>query len=211
MLRPMNWSPKDWPWPPRLAKRFGWLRRTVPRAKVSAVSKAIGEWLPEHYFRIIVALCLVLLTPWIWLMFQIGEEVYTLIAGSNIDKSPEDRRNIAYALGVSITALAGLLAAPLIIVRAWIHERQTMVATRQAETAEQGLITDRFTKAVEQLGAEKTVRRREFKPRYRVDDDGEWLMDDNFEPIPATRPDDTPLGEWETIEETLPNLEVIVH
>lgn len=29
ILRPMKWSPKDWPWPPPLAKAFGWLRRSV--------------------------------------------------------------------------------------------------------------------------------------------------------------------------------------
>ena len=35
---------------------------------------------------------------------------------------------------------------------------RTSVAQHQARTSEQGLITDRFTKAVEQLGAEKTVK-----------------------------------------------------
>ena len=46
--------------------------------------------------------------------------------------------------------LAALIGAPFVIWRTW-------VAQRQADTDEQGLITDRITKAVGQLGAEKTV------------------------------------------------------
>lgn len=50
-----------------------------------------------------------------------------------------------------ITALGALVSAPLALIRVWTTERQT-------RTSEQGHITDRISKAVEQLGAEKTVK-----------------------------------------------------
>jgi ABC-type nickel/cobalt efflux system permease component RcnA len=52
-------------------------------------------------------------------------------------------RGIAFALG----AIVGL---PFLVWRSW-------VAQRQADTAEQGLLTDRINKAVQGLGAEKTA------------------------------------------------------
>jgi hypothetical protein len=147
------------------------------------------------------AASLVLSPFWFWLIFQVWGEIRTLTGDVVPKATSDDLRNVAYALGVTITALAGLLAAPLILIRTWVSERH-------ATTAEQGLITDRFTKAVEQLGAEKTIRRREFKPKFKVDEDGKWLLDDEFEPIPARCPDGRPLGDWEPVDETIPNLEV---
>ncbi|WP_316012990.1 pentapeptide repeat-containing protein [Roseobacter sp. HKCCA0434] len=47
--------------------------------------------------------------------------------------------------------LIALIGLPFVIWRA-------VVAQKQATTAEQGLLTDRFTKAVEQLGAERTIK-----------------------------------------------------
>ena len=55
----------------------------------------------------------------------------------------EDKRGYAILL-------AAIIGEPFVIWRTW-------VAQRQAGTDEQGLITDRITKAVEQLGAEKTA------------------------------------------------------
>lgn len=48
--------------------------------------------------------------------------------------------------------LAAILAAPFVVWRAFVGQKM-------ADIAEHGLITDRISKAVEQLGAEKTVRR----------------------------------------------------
>lgn len=50
-----------------------------------------------------------------------------------------------------VTALGALISAPLALIRVYTTERQT-------RTAEQGHMTDRISKAVEQLGAEKTVK-----------------------------------------------------
>ncbi|PTW49808.1 pentapeptide repeat-containing protein [Rhodovulum kholense] len=69
--------------------------------------------------------------------------------------------------------LAGLIGVPFLVWR-------SIVAQKQVDVAEQGLITDRLNKAVEGLGAEKTVKRR------------------------LTHPD----GSTETEETTEPNIEV---
>ena len=63
---------------------------------------------------------------------------------SNSPTIHADARN--YAL-----ILAALLSIPFVIWR-------VLIAQKQADIAEQGLITDRINKAVEQLGAEKTIK-----------------------------------------------------
>ena len=62
--------------------------------------------------------------------------------------------------------LAGIIGIPLLWVRTRAADRQARaaneqarVANVQAKTAEQGHITDRFTKAIEQLGSEKMAVR----------------------------------------------------
>jgi hypothetical protein len=210
----MDWNPKHWDWAPRVDEGVAWLCRNIPRAAIYAL-KAIFNidrwnlrgfwtglgWLPRNYVKLLSILFLILLPFWGWLIIQVWQEIYTLTGGTIPTPISDDHRNIAYALGVTITALAGLLVAPLILIRTWVSERN-------ATTAEQGLITDRITRAVEQLGAEKTVRRREFKPLFKVDAKGKWTRDTDGNPVPATRPDGTPLGEYESVEETVPNLEV---
>ncbi|MEM7267983.1 MAG: pentapeptide repeat-containing protein [Pseudomonadota bacterium] len=67
---------------------------------------------------------------------------------------PKDDSLRAHAIQLTalLTILGALIAAPLAIIRVTVNERQ-------ARTAEEGLITDRITKAIEQLGAEKTVKK----------------------------------------------------
>ena len=50
---------------------------------------------------------------------------------------------------------AGMIGMPLLAVRTFAANRSAKAADAQARTAEQGHITDRFTKAVEQLGNDK--------------------------------------------------------
>ncbi|AML52321.1 pentapeptide repeat-containing protein [Falsihalocynthiibacter arcticus] len=91
-----------------------------------------------------------LIPVWICLM---GFVIWTLIslAASFPDYSEgDDLRWHALALVGLMTSLAGLIGTPFVFLRAQTTERHT-VAT------EQGLITDRITKAVEQIGAVKTV------------------------------------------------------
>jgi len=99
--------------------------------------------------------------------------------------------------GLVVAALVGV---PFVIWR-------SAVAQKQVNVAEQGHITDRINKAVEGLGAQKTMRQMIDKPRFQRDRGG-WKLDDNGEPIPALRPDGTPLIDRESLEYTEPNIEV---
>ena len=96
--------------------------------------------------------------------------------------------------------ITGLLGAPFLIWR-------TVVAQKTVDLQREGHITDRIAKAVEQLGAEKTVKRIHEIPRYQKED-GEWRRDENGRLIEAVRPDGTPLIDRETHELTVPNIEV---
>ena len=64
----------------------------------------------------------------------------------------EATRNITFAIAAFAGMLAVLATVPFRLVRAWIAERT-------ARMAESNLITDLLNKAVEGLGAEKTVKR----------------------------------------------------
>ncbi|MGB0506314.1 MAG: pentapeptide repeat-containing protein [Pikeienuella sp.] len=102
-------------------------------------------------------------------------------------KRAEALRWQALSFAALIAALGGLLSAPVALIRIHMNERQTKTAEEQRaisaeqraiaedqrkianqqwetaekarETAEQGLITDRFTKAIGQLGETRTVTR----------------------------------------------------
>ena len=62
-----------------------------------------------------------------------------------------------------MTALAGLVGTPLALIRVFTTERTTTAT-------EEGLITDRINKAVEGLGAEKTVVEVVTTPQYKTGD-----------------------------------------
>lgn len=66
-------------------------------------------------------------------------------------KDRDSLRTYATAFGGLIAALGALATLPFALIRVYTTERQT-------RTAEQGHITDRISKAVEQLGAERTVK-----------------------------------------------------
>ncbi|WP_053998715.1 pentapeptide repeat-containing protein [Ahrensia marina] len=100
-----------------------------------------------------------------------------------------------------MTALAGLIGTPLALLRVLTVERQT-------KAQEEGLITDRINKAIEGLGAEKTVKRYRDIHRYETDNDGNYVFDPDGNPVIAVRADGEPIVRRELIEETVPNLEV---
>jgi hypothetical protein len=211
----MDWNPKDWTWVPRFDEWIDWLCRTIGRTLIYALKAILNidrwnframwtglGWAPRNYVKLLSCVFAILSPFWIWMIFEVWDEIQILTGGTVPRDTSDDLRNIAYALGVTITPLAGLLAAPLILIRTWVSERHTT-------TAEQGLITDRITKAVEQLGAEKTVKRREFKPTYKIDKQTKKrILDQDGKPEIATNSDSSEIGEYESVEETLPNLEV---
>ncbi|MEM6489539.1 MAG: pentapeptide repeat-containing protein [Pseudomonadota bacterium] len=153
-----------------------------------------GRW----YFGILAAYAFFLALFWLPLLLHLGAAVFTLL--DMVVESGE--RTDAYALGITLTALAAFAAAPLVLVRAFVAERQTRTAEQQRQIAleqrqltEQGLVTDRLTKAVEQIGAEKTVRRQ----RTKANGTPQLKRDDKGNEIP---------GEPVMEEVTVPNLEV---
>lgn len=94
-----------------------------------------------------------LLAPiWLWLIGHILWSLWSLAQDYNPAVQDNDLRWHILAFVGLITALGAMVSAPLALIRVWTTERQT-------RTAEQGHMTDRISKAVEQLGAEKTVDR----------------------------------------------------
>ncbi len=86
------------------------------------------------------------------------------------------------------TVILALFGAPFLIWR-------TVIASKQAHTAEQGLYTDRIAKAVEQIGADKVVK------RQRTDENGNLTYERDSEGNKL-------FSKPAIIEETVPNLEV---
>ncbi|MBB4520536.1 UNVERIFIED_ORG: uncharacterized protein YjbI with pentapeptide repeats [Rhizobium sophorae] len=109
--------------------------------------------------------------------------------------TPDDLRNI-------LLAVAALVGVPFLIWR-------TLIAAKQTEISRESHYTDLFTKAVEQLGAEKTVKRRDFHQNFQLEEGSQKVMRDRQgKPIPATSPDGEPLGQYESYEVTDINYEV---
>lgn len=76
----------------------------------------------------------------IWLLFKVFLQLNAKLAG----EAGELRWYVLAFVGL-LTALGGLLATPLAVIRVFTTERQTIAA-------EQGQITDRISKVIDQLG-----------------------------------------------------------
>ena len=118
-----------------------------------------ARWWRRNYMRPIFWLAVPLTPFWIVVILLVGMNLIDQLV-SDIPADPVERRTWYYGIGLTITGLGALLAAPFILIKAWVNERTTTAA-------EQGLITERFTRAVEQLGAEKTP----LKGRSKDEDD----------------------------------------
>ena len=94
---------------------------------------------------------LILALPWALLICATAVGLWNTLLHSPFATTAIDARWNALAIIGHITALLALISAPLALIRVYTTERQT-------RTAEQGHMTDRISKAVEHLGAEKTVK-----------------------------------------------------
>lgn len=138
-------------------------------------------------FLFVIVTVIGALIAWPILIFR------TISAVSN--GSFDDVRNILLAVGA-------LLGVPFLIWR-------TLIASRQTDISRESHYTALFTKAVEQLGADKTVKRREFKQQFQFDETTKKVARDlNKQPIPAIDPAGHPLGEFHSYEVTETNYEV---
>ena len=77
------------------------------------------------------------------------ESAWTVSSFSYFDAEHLERLRPLGQILAALVVLVGLIAA---VQRIKLTDKQTGAALRQAETAEQGQITDRFTKAIEHLG-----------------------------------------------------------
>ena len=109
-------------------------------------------WMRDHYVALLLPLGFTAIGLaiyfWIW---DIRGEIGRLVALLSGQTAPEDIRNLAYAIAALLGAVALSATIPFQLIKVWVNERL-------AKTTEQGHMTDRITKAVEQLGAEKTVK-----------------------------------------------------
>jgi hypothetical protein len=108
-----------------------------------------------------------------------------------------DKAEVIRNLGLLLAATVGL---PFLVWR-------SIVAQKQVNVAEQGHITDRINEAVLGLGAEKVLKRIKRTPKYKSKD-GIWQRDEEGNLVPATRPDGELIEDIESLEESVPNLEV---
>ena len=204
------------------------LRRPI----VDFVAKSVGwfgTWKNQR-----IAICIGLAPIgliWFWLLFEAISEVWVLTSGVPQEGSGREiadaNRNRVQAIFFGVGLIGALLAAIIVPVRLWFQYRQTT-------TAEQGHITDRLTKAIEQLGAEKTISYRARYVRYglaeqregyytrfgetsdilgNVPEDirAEHIRRVAEEPNYRDLPDSEKLisrSDWADVTETVPNLEV---
>lgn len=117
----------------------------------------VGSWLLRYYvfFLIFLGTVFFILTAYHYVikiprvlgdLIILMEETVAKASDDPLEKSA--LRGIAYAIGSLVAAMTLFAAVPFTLVKAWINERNTVAS-------EQGLITDRITKAVEQLGSVK--------------------------------------------------------
>ncbi|MDE0128697.1 MAG: pentapeptide repeat-containing protein [Gammaproteobacteria bacterium] len=106
-----------------------------------------------------------LAVPWIvlvvWSICALAMQMLEPIPGT---EQAESRRAYFYAIGLTFTGLGALIAAPLVLVRTFLSDRQAQAAEEhrqiqqeEREIAEQTHFTTLYSKAVQQLGANTTA------------------------------------------------------
>ncbi|AUR11904.1 putative low-complexity protein [Phaeobacter inhibens] len=115
-------------------------------------------WLRRHYVSallIVVGVLFVLAMTFYLVEIGLGVRRLVDLLGNELAKAEpqaEALRFLAHSIGILVAILAGSATIFFASIRVWTNERNTTAT-------EQGLITDRINKAVEGLGAEKTVKR----------------------------------------------------
>lgn len=107
----------------------------------------------QSYLNLINRYAWFLIPFWLLLIGAVSFTLFSLFDGHFRAGAiaSEDIRWRYLSITAMIAALGAMIAVPFTLVRVYVNERQ-------ARTAEEGLITDRITKAIQQLGAEKTVK-----------------------------------------------------
>jgi uncharacterized protein YjbI with pentapeptide repeats len=122
--------------------------------------KAPPEWLASSLYAIAVIIAFLLLYMLglgLYAFVRLGHEV---AFGASIGLDTGNRGS-SNSLTVFFTVLGGLIGGPFLIWRVITSHIQAQAARHQSETAREGHYTSLFTKAVEQLGATREVKRSE--------------------------------------------------
>jgi len=156
-------------------------------------------WLRRNYVAIVFALGgAAIVLALVFYVFEVGIAVARLVdrlrLGAAGDLTETEAKDLAYGIAVLLGAMVAAATIPFTLLRTWINER-TATAT------EEGLITDRINKAVEGLGAEKTVR------LHRKDSNGNFLFHEK-EGSQGDTKSDLDFKRPVIVELTEPNLEV---
>ncbi len=168
----------------------------------------VAEWLnidiqkvlsKAHWFGATVLIILVVVASIYTIFLLFGFYQLGLAVTGSIPYGEDGTGAAIRNIGLMVAATVSI---PFLIWR-------SIVAQKQANIAEQGHITDTINKAVEGLGAEKTVKRIIELPQFETHEDEYGPIQDGV-PVTATRADGTEIIKREAIEETLPNLEVRV-
>ena len=147
----------------------------------------------ENWFK---ALTWVLLPVWVLLLAATLWGLWLVFNGQ-----PSPLSDTSFGLGALIAAFLG---APFVIYGTWLRHK-----TNRLE--QEGHMTDRITAAVEQLGAEKTVKVQARTVSWKLPDSDALyetrvrLGEQSTGPAGSIVVDP---GKWDVVEETLPNLEV---
>ncbi|UWR47532.1 pentapeptide repeat-containing protein [Phaeobacter inhibens] len=151
-------------------------------------------WLRQHYVSallIVVGVLFVLAMTFYLVEIGLGVRRLVDLLGGELAKTEpeaEELRFLAHSIGILVAILAGSATIFFASIRVSTNERNTTAT-------EQGLITDRINKAVEGLGAEKTVK------QQRQDSEGALLYGDDINGNPDLK---KPI----MAEVTKPNIEV---
>lgn len=148
------------------ARAWHWFRGEIPRLCRRLVAR---RWPALLMPTVVLFLAIVWLGALVWLFFPPQPPDPTTEAA-------EAARQTAIAHRLEVLAFLGIFTAPLLFWRSYTAHQQAETARRQADTAEQGHITERFTKAIEQLGATRETEaptasgpmRRETRPALEI-------------------------------------------
>lgn len=125
-----------------------------------------GRYRAPRHLRFLDSLAKILVPLWVglvgWLFYALWVQIGEPIPGA---VEADSRRVYFYAIGLTITALGALLATPLVLVRTFVNERQAQaieeqrrIQQEQRDIAEQTHLTTLYSKAIEQLGTNATVK-----------------------------------------------------
>lgn len=178
------------------------------RPTLTRILEQLGMSSDRLYLNALILIAALLSPFWLLFFFYTLQATFGIILSSTPSGPNANVIQHYGALAALILTMGALTAAPLLLVKSFINERQVTNAEASRETQEHGHVTDRFTNAVNQLGAQKTVHKRAPQPLYQKSPDGKFITDNQGQLVPQRTPQGKTVAKWESWTETEPNLEI---